>query len=1372
MASSYSWTAGSGLWGAAANWADLTTPGAGTAPGSGDIATIAGPAYPSLAFDLLFGPANAATLTATGDVAFAGAANFGSLSATGGADLAILAGASLAAGSAILADVAQISGPGAQLAVAGTLTLAGAALALFDHASLQVQGLTVSAGGYGSIALDATATAEIGGGSLASAGTLAIDAGTTVTYDGQIHAPILDQGTLIANGAVTLYGAVSGTGTLLIQAAQSALTLDGSAGAGLTIGFTGPAEALTLPASIADAVGAGITGFQAGDVLVTRIPAITAAAYTATGANLGTLALSANGSVVETLSLAGNYTGAPFLVLPGAPGSGEALVVLATNSASAPVAAVANPSSDAYSWNVTQGGGWTVAANWTDLTTSSAATAAPGASNSATLTNNGSLVPIVNGNGNAASLTVTGTIALNGTFDAGLLAVGAATGATLDLLAGSVLAAGTADINDTMLVSGSGANFNTSGKLTIGNNIFTAALAATGGALVTAGSLALAAATIATDAASTIEIGTAGGAVAGALNVDAAQIVNDGWSSGIDSALVNNGTVIIGGNATRSANIITGAISGAGTLDIATYGDLALQSTAAAAQSIAFTGTEATLDLSNAGSIAAAITGLAVTDEFVAAPIVTGASFTSSGGNAGTLRLTNAGGSLVAQLAVSGALAGNSFVVLPQPFSGPTLNGSTQRAGLADIVLVSGSLLAGPPPSPAAGSAGGQAFTWGGTGGAWGTAANWGAAAIAPGSQDTVALASGNGLYTIISGAGDAASVTETSGDVLSGAFNFGSLLIQPSATGYGWLDLAAGTTLHAGNATVSAGTLDVVGAGASLVVPGTLTLGNTGSASGTSAVVLADGASAQIAALVLTNNVISVQASDISVDATSALEIGTTGGAGLGLLTVDAGQTVGGTKNLFRIAAAVRNDGTIAATSIYGGIIYGAVSGSGTLAIGAGSTLTVTGAIAASQTIAFGGAGAALVLDAPTSATITGFSAGDVIEYAGTITEASYGATGPGSGTLALGNGGITAATLNLAGTYTGDSFIGFAAGAIAAGGSGLSLVTLAAACFAQGTRLDTPGGPVAIEALRIGDVVRTRGGEAVPIRWLGRRRTDCRRHPRPLDVWPVRVQAHAFGPGCPRRTLFLSPDHAVHITEADGTDALVPIRYLINGASIVQVAVDEVTYWHVELPRHDIVLAEGLASESYLDTGNRAAFDNGGPAIALHPDFARDIWATQACARLVLDGPVLIRTRARLLARALTLGHRLTRDPALILRAGGERLAPRITDDGTLSFALPPGTRVAHLLSRHAVPAHLRTADADHRRLGVAVARIALDGRAVALTDARLGAGWHAAEGDWRWTDGAARLATGGAGRLTLHTLDLLAYWSARPRGRIMAA
>jgi hypothetical protein len=68
------------------------------------------------------------------------------------------------------------------------------------------------------------------------------------------------------------------------------------------------------------------------------------------------------------------------------------------------------------------------------------------------------------------------------------------------------------------------------------------------------------------------------------------------------------------------------------------------------------------------------------------------------------------------------------------------------------------------------------------------------------------------------------------------------------------------------------------------------------------------------------------------------------------------------------------------------------------------------------------------------------------------------------------------------------------------------------------------------------------------------------------------------------PRRDLLLSPDHAVYV---DG--ALIPIRYLINGRSIVPTASRTVIYYHLELPRHDVLLAEGLPAESYLDTGNR---------------------------------------------------------------------------------------------------------------------------------------------------------------------------------------
>ena len=55
---------------------------------------------------------------------------------------------------------------------------------------------------------------------------------------------------------------------------------------------------------------------------------------------------------------------------------------------------------------------------------------------------------------------------------------------------------------------------------------------------------------------------------------------------------------------------------------------------------------------------------------------------------------------------------------------------------------------------------------------------------------------------------------------------------------------------------------------------------------------------------------------------------------------------------------------------------------------------------------------------------------------------------------------------------------------------------------------------------------------------------------------------------------------------------DVLIPVRYLVNGASVVQDAVAEITYFHVELPSHNVLIAEGLRCESYLDTGNRAAF------------------------------------------------------------------------------------------------------------------------------------------------------------------------------------
>ena len=185
---------------------------------------------------------------------------------------------------------------------------------------------------------------------------------------------------------------------------------------------------------------------------------------------------------------------------------------------------------------------------------------------------------------------------------------------------------------------------------------------------------------------------------------------------------------------------------------------------------------------------------------------------------------------------------------------------------------------------------------------------------------------------------------------------------------------------------------------------------------------------------------------------------------------------------------------------------------------------------------------------------------------------------------------------------------------------------------CFRAGTRVATENGPVPVEALVEGDRVLTRDGGAAPVRWMGHRHIDIRRHPRPEAVWPIRVRAGAFEPGIPERDLWLSPDHAVF---ADGV--LIPIRHLVNGTNIVRHPVAEVDYYHVELPEHDVLFAEGLPVESYLETGSRASFDNGGPVVRLHPDFNGRAWDGLGCAPLVLSGPTLDGVRRRVNARAV---------------------------------------------------------------------------------------------------------------------------------------
>lgn len=135
---------------------------------------------------------------------------------------------------------------------------------------------------------------------------------------------------------------------------------------------------------------------------------------------------------------------------------------------------------------------------------------------------------------------------------------------------------------------------------------------------------------------------------------------------------------------------------------------------------------------------------------------------------------------------------------------------------------------------------------------------------------------------------------------------------------------------------------------------------------------------------------------------------------------------------------------------------------------------------------------------------------------------------------------------------------------------------------CFVAGTRIQTPSGEVAVEHLRPGDLVQTLDDGPQPLRWIGVRRVAATG-----DLAPVHLRAGALGD---HRTLMVSPLHRVliggpHCALLFGEDeVLAAARDLVDGRSVTRRQGGEVTYAHLMFDRHQIVLSEGLPSESYF--------------------------------------------------------------------------------------------------------------------------------------------------------------------------------------------
>jgi hypothetical protein len=460
-------------------------------------------------------------------------------------------------------------------------------------------------------------------------------------------------------------------------------------------------------------------------------------------------------------------------------------------------------------------------------------------------------------------------------------------------------------------------------------------------------------------------------------------------------------------------------------------------------------------------------------------------------------------------------------------------------------------------------------------------------------------------------------------------------------------------------------------------------------------------------------------------------------------------------------------------------GSVTGALSGSGGIVNANGGTLDLTSNLAASTGIVFQmqassilqldgssvGSGNTFTFEATSgeikatassvtlsdnivglnvSATSTPTNFIDLSNQAGVTVSSGESGTGT-SGSVVLSDG----STLSLSGITGGTTWNVLTA---SDGGSGTD-VFLSSVCFTPGTRIATANGEVAVEDLAEGDLVRTHTGELSAVTWIGHRRIDLAQHRQPNLAAPVRFQRGALADNVPARDLVVSPDHCMFL---DGK--LIPAKLLINDMTIVQDRQARVVhYYHIELARHAILLAEGAAAESYLDTGNRAFFSNAGLALVLHPEFQVNAglkcWETDACAPLAVSPAAVGPVWNALVARAESLGyqrpqHVLSDDPDLRLVADGRTIRPLSRQDGRYMFALPAGATAVRLTSRATVPSDLQAYVDDWRHLGVAVRRITLRGREGMIElppdHPGLTQGWFRVERDnatmWRWMNGNA--------------------------------
>jgi len=1038
----------------------------------------------------------------------------------------------------------NLSNSGATITVAtgGTVSDAGG-FVLATGALLTGAGSVTASGGY-------TGTGRItaSGGTLDVNGT--VNSGVVLTIASVSASTLKIEGTATSAAAIAMTSAnqtlaIGASGTLTIGAAE---TISGG-----TISLAG--GTLTDTSDLTIGTGAHVTGYG------------TVAANIAAGA--GTITATTGG----TLHLTGTVASGPTLAIIGILTNPAVLSI--ENTATAAVGIVMNNVGQtlAVSGSLTINAAETISAGILSLAggtltdTLGLAMAGPGL-----LTGHGTVAADVVG---AGTLIPTGTItASDGTLHlAGTVASGPKL--TIDSAFASELSIeNTATAATAIAISNTNQTLAISGHLTI--NVAES---------ITRGTIALAGGTL-TDA-SVLTLGTTtylGAMLTGYGTVDASI------ASSAGTITASGGTLHLMGTVGSTPMAIA-----SGTTSV-----LSIENTATSAAAIAMTsanqtlaiGASGTLTIGAAESISNGTIALAGGTLADASNLTIGTSATLIGFGTVAANIAAGAGTITASngtLHLTGTVA-----------SGPTL---TIASGSASVLSVENTATAA---SAIGISNANQTLAIGASGN------------LTIGAAESVAA----GKITL------AGSLTDTSGLTLAGGTisGAGSVSASTAITGSG----AVGISVVGRTVTASGGTLDL-----------------TGAMNASSILAIADVAGS---VLKIDNSGVSIR--PVTVDTSNmtleiaqnativgASVIGAPHVVGSGTLTVDSGATLTDTSGITLDDAVLNGAGTIAAAITGYGTVSVAIASGGTVTANGGalvftqaisdssgvgfkvansaaSILQFNGTVGGNNAVQFVGALGALELNyvsiSPNTLGYAGTVSGLDIVAGGTLDAGTYNyinvqtsitkVTIVDATHVDLWNGGTDLGTITFASNIAG-LHVDFTADAGVVNhviGSGTDVFLADAACFAPGTHILTPNGERDVETLAVGDLVLTTEGVAQPVAWIGRQ-TVSRVFGDLMRVLPIRIEAGALGENLPVRDLLVTPDHALLLG-----GVLIQAGALVNGTTIRRDdAVPEIcTYYHVELEDHALILAEGVAAETFVDNVGRMAFDNWEEHLARWPN------------------------------------------------------------------------------------------------------------------------------------------------------------------------